>query len=80
MESSDRDKHLLSGLETAHFQTEKELASNFTQIEFDDLKKTNFDGIPIKAEYVKTNLTLHFQSQPTHSLLERLAQEKQQLL
>ena len=32
MESSDKDKHIMSGLETAHFQTEKELAKNFTQI------------------------------------------------
>lgn len=68
MESSDNDKHLLSGLETAHFQTEKELTSNFTQIEFDDLKKTNFDGIPIKAEYVKNKLNITF-SKPTHTLI-----------
>ena len=68
MESSDKDKHIMSGLETAHFQTEKELAKNFTQIEYDDLKKTNFDGIPIKAEYVKNKLNITF-SKPAHTLI-----------
>ncbi len=68
METSEKDQHIVSGLEQAHFQTDKELSKNFTQIEFDDLCKTNVEGIPIKAEQInnKLNITL---SKPAHTLI-----------
>ena len=68
MQSNDADKHIMSGLEQAHFQSEKELTKNFRQIEFDFLKKTKIDGIPIKAESIKNKLNITF-SKPAHTLI-----------
>ena len=45
MESSEKDKHITAGLEEAHFQSEKELKTNFKIIEFDELKHSNIEGI-----------------------------------
>ena len=68
MESSEKDGHIMSGLEQAHFQSDKELATNFKQIEFDSLNKTNIEGIPIKAEFVKNKLNIAL-SKPAHTLI-----------
>lgn len=68
MKSSEEDKHIMSGLEQAHFQSEKELATNFKQIEFDSLNKTNIEGIPIKAECIKNKLNITL-SKPAHTLI-----------
>jgi len=68
MESNESDKDILSGLEQAHFQTDKELAKNFKQIEFDSLNKNSIEGIPIKAEFAKKKLNITF-SKPAHTLI-----------
>ncbi|MDD2564178.1 MAG: type IV secretory system conjugative DNA transfer family protein [Salinivirgaceae bacterium] len=68
MKSNEEDKHIMSGLEQAHFQSDKELATNFKQIEFDSLNKTNIEGIPIKAEFVKNKLNITL-SKPAHTLI-----------
>ena len=68
MESSEKDWHIMSGLEQAHFQSDKELANNFKQIEFDNLNKTNIEGIPIKAEFIKNRLNIAL-SKPAHTLI-----------
>ncbi|MDD3999644.1 MAG: type IV secretory system conjugative DNA transfer family protein, partial [Bacilli bacterium] len=68
METSEKDQHIVSGLEQAHFQTDKELSKNFTQIEFDALKTANVEGIPIKAEQVKNKLMITL-SKPAHTLI-----------
>jgi len=68
IESSERDKHIFSGLEQAHFQSDKELSDNFDQIEFNDLNIKDIEGIPIKAELVKNNLNITL-SKPAHTLI-----------
>ena len=68
MESSEKDKHFLAGLEQAHFESDKELKQNFKQIDFDRLSQTNIDGIPIKAEEIKKKLTITL-SKPAHTLI-----------
>jgi type IV secretion system protein VirD4 len=64
----EKDKNILSGLEQAHFQNEKELKNNFLEIEFKDLKNTNIDGVVIKAEQVKNKLKISL-SKPAHTLV-----------
>ena len=68
MESSEKDKHITAGLEEAHFQSEKELKTNFKIIEFDELKHSNIEGIPIKAELGKKGLQIAL-SKPAHTLI-----------
>ncbi len=68
MESNDKDKHILAGLEQAHFETEKELKQNFSQIEFDKLSQTNIEGIPVKAEEIKNKLKITL-AKPAHTLI-----------
>ena len=68
MESSDKDKHILAGLEQAHFESDKELKQNFKQVEFSKLPQTNIEGIPIKAEEIKGKLNITL-SKPAHTLI-----------
>lgn len=68
MQSEDSDKHILAGLEQAHFQTDKELSINFTQIDYDKLPKLKIDGIPIKAKEENKKLNITF-AKNAHSLI-----------
>jgi type IV secretion system protein VirD4 len=68
MENKERDKNILSGLEQAHFQTEKELSKNFKQIEFSNLKNANIEGIPIKAQQINKTLPVTL-AKPSHTLV-----------
>jgi len=68
MQSEDSDKHILAGLEQAHFQTDKELLINFTQIDYDKLPKFKMDGIPIKAKEENKRLNITF-AKNAHSLI-----------
>ena len=68
MQSEESDKHILAGLEQAHFQTDKELSINFTQIDYDKLPKTKIDGIPIKAKEENKKLNITF-AKNAHSLI-----------
>lgn len=60
MQSEESDKHILAGLEQAHFQSEKELSTNFTQIEYDKLPKIKVDGLPIKAKEEEQKVKYYF--------------------
>ena len=68
MQSEESDKHILAGLEQAHFQTDKELAVNFTQIDYEKLPKIKIDGIPIKAKEENKKLNITF-AKNAHSLI-----------
>jgi type IV secretion system protein VirD4 len=68
LEGKERDKNILSGLEQAHFQSQKELNKNFAEFEFDKLKNKAVDGVVIKAEQVKSKLKVNL-SKPTHTLV-----------
>lgn len=68
MEGSEKDKHILAGLEQAHFQTETELKTNFKHLDFSKLKDENVDGVPIKAEEINKKLNITF-AKPTHTLI-----------
>ena len=68
MQANEKDSHILAGLEQAHFQTDKELKKNFTQIDFDKLQSTKIDGIPIKAEEINNKLTITM-AKPAHTLI-----------
>lgn len=68
MNASEKDKHILSGLEQAHFQSDEEIAKNFNTYEYDKLPTTNIDGIPIKAEQIKNKLDITF-AKNTHTLI-----------
>lgn len=68
IESNERDKHILAGLEQAHFETDKELKQNFKQIDFNKLSQTNIEGIPIKAEEINNKLTITL-AKPAHTLI-----------
>lgn len=68
MQANEKDSHILAGLEQAHFQTDKELKKNFTQIDFDKLQSTKIDGIPIKAEETNNKLTITM-AKPAHTLI-----------
>ncbi len=65
---SEKDKHILAGLEQAHFQSDAELKKNFMQVEFANLSQTQNVGIPIKAEQGNGKLNLTF-SKPAHTLI-----------
>lgn len=68
METKESDKHILAGLEQAHFQTDKELAINFKQVDYDKLPKINIDGVPIKAYEQNKKLNITF-AKSAHTLI-----------
>ncbi len=68
MEPSKKDKQILSGLEQAHFQTDKELAKNFTQVDYDKLPTTHIEGIPVKAEQTIKGYKITF-AKSAHTLI-----------
>ena len=53
MTATEKDKEIYTGLEQAHFQTDKELQQNFKTVEYSKLPNTDIEGIPIKAEETK---------------------------
>lgn len=64
----ESDKHILANLEQAHFQTEKEIDENFKTVYYEDISKTNIDGIPVRAVIEKNKLKINF-SKPSHTLI-----------
>lgn len=63
-----KDNDIETNFEQAHFQTDKEIELNFKKINYNDLDKTNVNGIPIKAEYKNKDLDIYF-TKPAHTLV-----------
>lgn len=57
-----------ANLEQSRFQSNDELAKNFTTLEFQELKDTEIIGTPIQAEQIKDKLNITF-SKPAHTLV-----------
>lgn len=63
-----KDKHISANLEQAHFQTEEEIERHFREVNYDELKDIEIQGVPIRAyeENRRLKITL---SPPTHTLV-----------
>ena len=68
MEASEKDKDIYTGLETAHFQTNKELSKNFKTFEYSKLPNIDIEGIPVKAEETIKGYNITF-AKPAHTLV-----------
>ena len=68
MTATEKDKEIYTGLEQAHFQTDKELEQNFKTVEYSKLPNIDIEGIPIKAEETKKGYEITF-SKPAHTLI-----------
>ena len=68
MQASEKDKEIYTGLEQAHFQTDKEIANNFKSVDYNSLSTTEIEGIPIIAEENKKNYKITF-SKPAHTMI-----------
>lgn len=68
MQASDKDKEIYTGLEQAHFQTEKEIAKNFTTVDYNKLPNLDIEGIPVRAEESASGYKITF-AKPAHSLI-----------
>jgi len=68
MNATDEDKHILSGLEQAHFQSDVEIKENFNTVEYEKLPYSKIEGIPIKAELEKNKLDITF-AKNSHTLI-----------
>lgn len=60
MQASEKDKEIYTGLENAHFQTDKEMFENYKTIEYSKLCKTDVEGIPVKAEETNKGYNITF--------------------
>ena len=68
MEATEKDKDIYTGLEQAHFQTDKEIAKNFQTVEYKKLPTTEIEGIPVKAEETIKGYNITF-AKPAHTLV-----------
>lgn len=68
MQASEKDKEIYTGLEQAHFQTDKEIANNFKSVDYNSLSTKEIEGIPIIAEENKKNYKITF-SKPAHTMI-----------
>lgn len=68
MQASEKDKDIYTGLEQAHFQTQKEIINNFKTVEYNKLSNTEIEGIPIIAEENKKGYKITF-AKPAHTLV-----------
>ena len=59
---------IYTGLEQAHFETQKEIETNFNTVSYDDLPNLDIEGIPIIAEEGKKNYKITF-AKPAHTLI-----------
>ena len=59
---------IYTGLEQAHFETQKEIESNFNTVSYDDLPNLDIEGIPIIAEEGKKDYKITF-AKPAHTLI-----------
>lgn len=68
IEAKEKDKQVYTGLEQAHFQTDKEIAKNYITIDYNKLPNTQIEGIPVKAEETFTGYKVTF-AKPAHTLI-----------
>lgn len=68
MQANEKDKEIYTGLEQAHFQTDKEIANNFKTVDYSSLSTTEIEGIPIIAKENKKNYKITF-SKPAHTMI-----------
>ena len=59
---------IYTGLEQAHFETQKEIEINFNTVSYDDLPNLDIEGIPIIAEEGKKDYKITF-AKPAHTLI-----------
>ena len=59
---------IYTGLEQAHFETQKEIETNFNTVSYDDLPNLDIEGIPIIAEEGKKDYKITF-AKPAHILI-----------
>ena len=59
---------IYTGLEQAHFETQKEIETNFNTVRYDDLPNLDIEGIPIIAEEGKKDYKITF-AKPAHTLI-----------
>lgn len=68
MQSNEKDKEIYTGLEQAHFQTEKEIAKNFVTVDYNKLPNLDIEGIPVRAKESAGGYKITF-SKPAHTLV-----------
>ena len=68
IEAKEKDKQVYTGLEQAHFQTDKEIAKNYITIDYNKLPNTQIEGIPVKAEETFAGYKVTF-AKPAHTLV-----------
>ena len=68
MQATEKDKEIYTGLEQAHFQTDKEIQKNFKTVDYNILPKTEIEGIPVKAEETQKGYKITF-TKPAHTLI-----------
>lgn len=68
MQSGNDDREIYTGLEKAHFQTDSEIATNFTTVDYKKLPNNDIEGIPVKAEEDGMNYKITF-AKPAHTLI-----------
>ena len=69
MQVSDGNQNeIYTGLEQAHFETQKEIETNFNTVSYDDLPNLDIEGIPIIAEEGKKDYKITF-AKPAHTLI-----------
>lgn len=68
MQANEKDKEIYTGLEQAHFQTDKEIANNFKTVDYSSLSTTEIEGVPIIAKENKKNYKITF-SKPAHTMI-----------
>ena len=66
--SVGNQNEIYTGLEQAHFETQKEIDTNFNTVSYSDLPNLDIKGIPIIAEEGKKNYKITF-SKPAHTLI-----------
>ena len=66
--SVGNQNEIYTGLEQAHFETQKEIDTNFNTVSYSDLPNLDIEGIPIIAEEGKKNYKITF-SKPAHTLI-----------
>lgn len=59
---------IYTGLEQSHFETQKEIETNFNTVSYDDLPNLDIEGIPIIAEEGKKDYKITF-AKPAHTLI-----------
>ena len=68
LQANEKDKDIFTGLEQAHFQTDKEIQNNFRTIDYENLPNAKIEGIAIKAEETNKGYKVTF-ANPAHTLI-----------